>query len=59
MIKVNEINEATKAIKITKIKKINGVIEIKTEIKKGVNSEIRISIIIFIMKRFFAERASA
>ena len=44
---------------IIKTNKINETkVEIKAKIKKNVNSKIRISIIIFIMKRSFAERAS-
>ena len=45
-------------IKTIKIEKINEAIEIKAKIKKNVNSRIRISIIIFIMRGLFAERAS-
>ena len=58
IIKINEISEATKAIKIIRIEKANKTIEIKARIKKNVNSEIRTSIIIFIMKRFFVKCAS-
>ena len=58
IIKINEINEMTKVIRTIKVKEINETIEIKTKTKKSVNSRIRISIIIFIMRKFFAKRAS-
>ena len=47
-----------KAIKATKIKEINEINKTKAKIKKDVNSEIQISIIIFIIKRSFAKRVS-
>ena len=53
-----KINEATKTTKAIKIKKINETIETKAKIKKNVNPRIRIPIIIFIMKRSLAKRAS-
>ena len=52
-------NEITKAIKAIKIEKANETIKAKTKTKKDVNSRIRISIIIFIIKKSFAKRASA
>ena len=58
IIKINEIYEVTKAIKAIRIEKTNETIKIKTKTKKDVNSRIRISIIIFIMKESFAKRAS-
>ena len=58
MIKINEANKATKTIKTIKIKKINEIIEIRARAEKGVNSKIRISIIIFTMRGSLAERAS-
>ena len=51
-------NEAAKAIRAIKVEKINEIIEAKAGAEKGVNSEIRISIIIFIMKESFAKRVS-
>ena len=54
----NDENNEKKAITI-KINETNKTkIEIKTKLKMNANSGIRISIIIFIMKRFFAKRAS-
>ena len=55
---MTKVNGVTKTIKVIKIEKANEAIKIKTKIKENVNSGIRISIIIFIMRRFFAERVS-
>ena len=52
-------NETTRAIKAIKIEKADETIETKTKIKKSVNPRIRISIIIFTVKKFLAKRASA
>ena len=59
MTKTNEINEAMKTTKAAEIEKTNEIIEIKAGAERGVNPKIRISIIIFTMKRSFAKRASA
>ena len=50
--------EMAKVIKVIKVEKAGEAVEIKAEIKRGVSSRIRISIIIFIMRRSFAKRAS-
>ena len=51
-------NGATKTIKMIKVEKASGAVEAEARAKRGVNSKIRISIIIFIMRRSLAKRAS-
>ena len=58
MIKANGVNETTKAIKAIKVKKANEAIEAEAKTKRDANSKIRISIIIFTMRKPLAKRAS-
>ena len=51
-------NEATKMIKMIKVEKVSGAVEAEARAKGDVNSKIRISIIIFTMRRSLAKRAS-